>query len=138
MILKVNDYKFYCIETPGHTAGHMCLYEPEKKILISGDHLLFDISPNVSQWFEDSNPLDDYIQSLDKIYNLDVELVLPGHKAVFKNNKERVQELKSHHQIRIDEVLSILKNRDMDAYQVASEMEWDIPFKNWDLFPARG
>ena len=74
--------------------------------------------------------------NLDKIYNLDIGLVLPGHKAVFKNYKERIQELKHHHQIRIEEVLSILQNGTMDAYQVASKMNWDIPDKNWEHFPV--
>jgi glyoxylase-like metal-dependent hydrolase (beta-lactamase superfamily II) len=36
------------IETPGHSPGHCCLYEPNKRILFSGDHLLKEITPNVS------------------------------------------------------------------------------------------
>jgi len=45
--LTYGDYTFTCIETPGHTLGHICLYETAKKILISGDHVLIDISPNI-------------------------------------------------------------------------------------------
>jgi len=42
--LNVGEYKFICVETPGHTKGHICLYEPDKKILFSGDHILGNIT----------------------------------------------------------------------------------------------
>ena len=44
--ITVGDYSLMCIQTPGHSPGHLCLYDPEKKILFSGDHLLGDITPN--------------------------------------------------------------------------------------------
>ncbi|MFC1864970.1 MBL fold metallo-hydrolase, partial [Chloroflexota bacterium] len=43
--ISIGDYLFRCIESPGHTRGHICLYEPNKKILMSGDHILIDITP---------------------------------------------------------------------------------------------
>ena len=43
--VSIGDYLFKCIETPGHTKGHMCLYEPSKKLFVSGDHILIDITP---------------------------------------------------------------------------------------------
>jgi len=135
-IISVGDYSFKCIATPGHTNGHMCLYEPYKKILVAGDHILIDITPNISLWSEgDENPLGDYLASLDKVYDLDVELVLPGHRRRFENHKQRIDELKKHHETRANEVLSILKQGSQHAYQVASQMTWDMSYEHWHEFP---
>jgi len=133
--LSIGDYQFKCIETPGHTKGHMGLYEPQKKIFVSGDHLLNDITPNIQLWSDDWNPLKEYLASLDKVYELDIELVLPGHRSIFRNYRERIQELKGHHLKRLEEIISILKKGRKNAFQVASQMSWDITFDSWDLFP---
>lgn len=133
--ISVGGYLFECIETPGHTPGHICLYEPGKKILICGDHILFDITPNITLSVEERNPLKEYLTSLDKVYDLDVELVLPGHRSIFRNQKERIRELKQHHQTRLKEVISILGKGKQNAFQVASQMTWDIGYKSWDSFP---
>jgi len=133
--ISIGDYLFRCIETPGHTEGHICLYEPGKKIFICGDHILVDITPNITLSADGRNPLKEYLVSLDKVYDLDVELVLPGHRSIFKNQKERIRELKQHHQTRLREVISILGKGKQNAFQVASQMTWDIGYRSWDLFP---
>jgi glyoxylase-like metal-dependent hydrolase (beta-lactamase superfamily II) len=131
----IGDYSFRCIETPGHTPGHICLYEPSKKVFICGDHILFDITPNITLSVEDRNPLKEYLTSLDKVYDLDVELVLPGHRSIFRDQKERIRELKQHHQTRLKEVISILGKGKQNAFQVASQMTWAIGYNSWGLFP---
>ena len=133
--INIADYLFECVETPGHTKGHTCLYESNKKIFISGDHILVDITPNISLWSDNESPLDQYLSSLDKVSGLDVELILPGHRRIFKDYKERIEELKHHHQLRLDEVLSILEKGEHNAFQVASKMTWDMSYKSWELFP---
>jgi len=133
--INVGDYLFECIETPGHTEGHICLYEPNKKIFICGDHILVDITPNITLSSEERNPLKEYLASLDKVYDLDVELVLPGHRSIFGNHKERIRELKQHHQTRLEEIITILKKGKQNVFQTASQMTWDINYKSWDLFP---
>jgi glyoxylase-like metal-dependent hydrolase (beta-lactamase superfamily II) len=52
------------------TLGHTCLYEADKKILVSGDHILIDISPNIQCWEEGWNPLKSYMESLKKTWDL--------------------------------------------------------------------
>ena len=134
--VEIGEYGFICVETPGHTRGHMCLFEPDRKILFSGDHILGDITPNIQSWSDEWNPLREYLFSLDKVYEMDVEVVLPGHRSIFKNCRERIQELKSHHRKRAEEVLSILEKGSRNAFQVASQMSWDIISESWDLFPV--
>jgi glyoxylase-like metal-dependent hydrolase (beta-lactamase superfamily II) len=130
------DYRFTCVQTPGHTRGHMCLYEPAGKVLVCGDHILHDITPNIQCWSGKENPLKSYLESLDKVYELEVDLALPGHRSLFRNCKERIEELKRHHQERADEVLSILGKDAKHAFQVASEMTWDIVCESWGRFPV--
>jgi glyoxylase-like metal-dependent hydrolase (beta-lactamase superfamily II) len=132
----IGEYRFRCVETPGHTMGHMCLYEPNKKILVSGDHILGDITPNIQSWSDEGNPLLSYLRSLDKVYELAVEVVLPGHRSIFRGCRERIEEIKDHHQKRADEILTILKNGSRNAFEVASEMTWDITWESWDRFPV--
>jgi len=133
--ISIGEYLFKGVATPGHTRGHMCLYEPDKRFLVSGDHILGDITPNIQSWSDQGNPLYEYLSSLDKVYELDVEVALPGHRGILKNFRERIRELKKHHQKRAQEVLFILEKGSKNAFQVASEMKWDINAKSWDLFP---
>ena len=134
-IVTIGDYQFKCFETPGHTKGHMCLYESKKGIFVAGDHLLNDITPNIQLWSDDWDPLKEYLASLDKVNELAIELVLPGHRSIFRNYKERIQELKDHHQKRLKEIISILAKGQENAFQIASQMGWDITYDSWDLFP---
>ncbi len=134
--LRIGEYLFKSVETPGHTRGHICLYEPAQKLLVAGDHILNDITPNIQCWRNQDNPLKNYLASLDKVSELEVDLVLPGHRRLFRDHRERIEELKTHHQNRLDEVLSILDKGSKNAFQVASEMTWDIDCDSWDLFPA--
>ncbi len=135
--ISIGNYAFRCLETPGHTQGHMCLYEPSKKIFVAGDHILADISPHIQLSFDEWNPLKKYLESLDKVYGLDIGLVLPGHRRIFRDCKERIQELRHHHQNRLDEVISTLRKGEKNAFQIASQMSWDIIkyYDSWELFP---
>ena len=134
--LTVGDYHFTCIQTPGHTQGHTCLHESDKRFLIAGDHLLEDITPNIQCWAEDSDPLKDYLESLDKVRPLKVDRVLPGHRRLFENYTGRIDELKHHHEQRLREVADILiKDSALSAFDVASKMKWDIMANSWEDFP---
>ena len=135
-VISIGDYLFKCVETPGHTRGHMCLYEEKHKILVAGDHVLADITPNISLWSDDRNPLDEYVCSLDKVYELDIRLVLPGHRSLIKDCRKRIQELKHHHQTRINEIISLLEKGSRNAYKLASEMTWDLTYDSWEEFPV--
>lgn len=134
--IDVADYHFKCVTTPGHTLGHTCLYDQDKKILLAGDHVLIDITPNIQCWSDTANPLKDYLASLDKVQRLQIDLVLPGHRRLIDNPKARIGELKKHHALRLDEVLTVLKKGPMSAFQMAAHMTWDIDCESWDQFPV--
>lgn len=135
--LEIGDYHFKVFSTPGHTRGHLCLYEPHKELFFSGDHLLNDITPNISLFDADTNPLKQYLDSLDKTSQLDISLVLPGHRRVFEDYQGRIKELKLHHQARTQEVLDILSKQTLNGYQVSSRMTWDLTYKTFEEFPVQ-
>jgi glyoxylase-like metal-dependent hydrolase (beta-lactamase superfamily II) len=69
-------------ETPGHAPSHVCLYQPERRLLISGDHLL----GRISLFFEHGNspdPVAEFLDSLDRVQGLGARLALSGHGKPF-------------------------------------------------------
>lgn len=135
--VDIGQYHFKCVQTPGHTRGHMCLYDVSKKLLFSGDHILIDITPNIACFSAQEDPLHDYLASLDRVYQLDVTMTLPGHRRIMDDHRARIEELRVHHRHRADEVLEILKKGDsQNAFQIASQMTWDITYPSWDMFPV--
>jgi glyoxylase-like metal-dependent hydrolase (beta-lactamase superfamily II) len=133
--IQIGKFSFRCLETPGHSGGHICLYEPRTKILFSGDHILESITPNIGLVLEVENPLQRYIESLDKINAYEVTKVLPGHRQPFQDHRKRIAELKKHHETRANEVISILRHGTQSGYEVASQMTWDINYDTWEEFP---
>jgi glyoxylase-like metal-dependent hydrolase (beta-lactamase superfamily II) len=135
--INIGDYSFRCIETPGHTPGHMCLYEASKKIFVSGDHILFDITPNITMWLQLDDSLRHYLASLEKVSVLDVNMVLPGHRSMWHEHKQRIGELQQHHKDRLEEAFLALQGGAKNAWQVAPYISWDIDCKSWDDFPPQ-
>ncbi|MBI1886389.1 MAG: MBL fold metallo-hydrolase [Chloroflexi bacterium] len=123
------------IWTPGHSSGHICLYERNRKAFLSGDHILNPITPNIGLHAEAmGNPLADYLSSLREVREYDVELVLPAHGDEFRGFRERIDELLGHHEERLAEIRSVLAKGLRTAYQIASRMSWNAE-GSWDELP---
>lgn len=105
------NYEYEIIQTPGHSPGLITFYNHEIKVLLGTDHLLGKITPNISYWLRrNNNPLKEYLDSLDRIYDLEIEFVLPSHGKPFSKAKERIEEIKKHHDIRLERILKAVKN----------------------------
>lgn len=133
--IEIGKYSFRCVSTPGHTPGHMCLYEAGKKILVAGDHILFDITPNIAWWPHFENPLKRYLESLKKIDSFDIALLLPAHRRLLKDHHKRIQELQEHHRLRLNEILTTLREGAKTSYQIAPHITWDLDADSWEEFP---
>lgn len=94
--------EWIAVHTPGHTADHLCLYDPETGTMLSGDHVLPTITPHISGLIG-NDPLLQFFQSLDKVAEItDARTVLPAHGHPFGNLAVRVAEIKQHHLDRLD------------------------------------
>ncbi|HLH39756.1 MAG TPA: MBL fold metallo-hydrolase [Bryobacteraceae bacterium] len=90
--------------TPGHSPGHICFYSAEHRYLISGDHLLQFITPNIG-WHPNADMLASYLDSLERLERFDVDLVVPSHGRAFRGHRERIRQTTDHHQFRCGEIL---------------------------------
>jgi glyoxylase-like metal-dependent hydrolase (beta-lactamase superfamily II) len=125
--ITLGDYTFEVIWTPGHTPGHICLYERDRKVLLTGDHILPKITSNVSLHPEATgNPLDDYIRSLERVEDLDARVVLPGHQWTIYDLKGRVREIKRHHEERLEAMRQAIGTEMKSAYDVAAGVPWQV------------
>jgi len=70
------------IETPGHAPSHVCLHQPDRRLLISGDHLLGRVSLFYDYGWT-PNPAGEFLTSLDAVEGLDARLCLSGHGRPF-------------------------------------------------------
>jgi len=139
--ITIGGFQFQVLWTPGHSSGHICLYEPSKRLLLAGDLVLSTITPNISlHALSRSNPLGDYFDSLRKVGQLEVNMVLPGHGNVFHNLKERIDEIIHHHQERLGQMGKLLEGGPKTAYEVASGIPWLSPpilFGELEALPKR-
>jgi glyoxylase-like metal-dependent hydrolase (beta-lactamase superfamily II) len=134
--LSYGNFRLECVWTPGHTPGHVCLFDKDQGIFFSGDHVLFDITPNITAWATLPNSLQHYMNSLLRIRDCPVRVTLTGHRENDGVLSERVAQLIAHHKNRLANVERILEDQPgLNGYEVASCMNWDIRAKNWADFP---
>jgi glyoxylase-like metal-dependent hydrolase (beta-lactamase superfamily II) len=99
--LELEGAAWQALEVEGHADGHLCLWNADEGILISGDQVLPAISPNISISFRDpeANPLHAYLRSLERLRRLPADtLVLPSHGLPFYGLHRRIDDLRAHHE----------------------------------------
>lgn len=123
-----NSNKLKVIWTPGHAAGHVCIFDTNHKYLFSGDHILSRITPHIGSFmmnpalkseYDLTNILDYYLKSLDKIDKMNPKIIFPAHQEVIYNPHERILEIKKHHDIRLHEISSIIKNNPLTPFRIS-------------------
>ncbi|HEX4109664.1 MAG TPA: MBL fold metallo-hydrolase [Solirubrobacteraceae bacterium] len=105
-------------ETPGHAPSHVCLYQPDRRVLISGDHLL----GRISQYFDygwSRDPIGEFLHSLDIVEALDARLALSGHGRTFTDVEAHIQANRALLHERLDGARRALPGREMTAFELA-------------------
>jgi glyoxylase-like metal-dependent hydrolase (beta-lactamase superfamily II) len=104
--MKFARREWMALHTPGHTHDHLCLFDPENGVLLSGDHVLPTITPHISGLTAHGDPLTLFFDSLDKIgrFSDQINISLPAHGNPFTNTGERVQQIKDHHADRLQKI----------------------------------
>lgn len=119
-ILEVGKRQFRLLLAQGHADGQLLFYDERDALLLSGDHVLMQITPNIGIWTEtDPHPLRRYLESLAALRSLPVRLALPGHKALIHDWSGRIRELEQHHDERLQHTLNAVCRGHVDAYSVA-------------------
>lgn len=120
-------FEFQVLWTPGHSPGHVCLYDASRRLFISGDHVLPGITSHIGVAPRSGfNPLGEYIDSLIRLQTLDVDLVLPSHGPPVKGFYRRVKQILAHHRTRKSEIRRLLGARGgtANAFELATAMSW--------------
>ncbi|HJX38223.1 MAG TPA: MBL fold metallo-hydrolase, partial [Anaerolineae bacterium] len=122
--LQMGSRTWRALHTPGHALGHLCFYHQDSGLLLSGDHLLRDITANPvletprPGQTERPRSLPAYLQSLRRIRELEVRKVLPGHGEPVYDHRALVDEILVHHEVRGGLILQILRTSDRTVYDL--------------------
>jgi glyoxylase-like metal-dependent hydrolase (beta-lactamase superfamily II) len=137
--IELPGWSLRTIWTPGHSPGHVCFFSEKHKLLISGDHVLPRITPNISVHAQqNSNPLGDFLASLLKVQNLGTEEVLPAHEYRFADLQSRLEELIAHHADRLAEIEQVLADHPgSTAWEITLRLHWSRPWDEIQTFMQR-
>ncbi|MFF4129609.1 MBL fold metallo-hydrolase [Microbispora rosea] len=133
--LDLPGWNLRAMWTPGHSPGHLCFVEPERRLLFSGDHVLARITSMVAVHPQSTaNPLADYLDALRAVGKLDVEEVLPAHEYRFLELEKRVDYVIGHHEERLAEVRRVVAEGDgSTCWDIATRLTWS---RSWEEIPA--
>ncbi len=110
-VLELAGREWFVVHTPGHTADHFCLHDPETGLFLAGDHVLPTITPHISGISTSPDPLKSFFYSLDRVGEIQgVKKVLPAHGHPFHDLKARTEAIKRHHHERLEQVKSICRD----------------------------
>src|SRR6266700_5271871 len=135
-LADVPGWRLRAVHTPGHTPGHLCFVDELSQRLFAGDHILPRITPNISVFaVERAQPLADYLESLAKVRDLDVDEVMPAHEWRFRGLAQRADDIAAHHERRLAELLAaIAANPDATSWDLAGQLTWS---RSWDQYSGR-
>ena len=121
--LVVGEDRWEVIHTPGHSLGHVCLWSPAHRVLLSGDHLLPGITPPVT--FErgfDADPLRSYLESLRRVAALGPRLVFPGHGRPFGDAVGRIEAIIRNKLRRLESIRRAIEERPSTVTELADRL----------------
>jgi glyoxylase-like metal-dependent hydrolase (beta-lactamase superfamily II) len=108
-------------ETPGHAPSHVCLSQTERRLLVSGDHVLGRISLYFDYgWTPD--PLGEFLASLDRVERLDARLALSGHGKPFVDVPGHIEANRKLIGERLEATVTALGDRPRTAGEIAPEI----------------
>jgi len=104
--LRVGSVNLRIVHTPGHTAGHVCVFLEEDRVLFSGDNVLGMGTTAIAPPPHGDMP--QYLASLRKMRGLDAALLCPGHGPMVKEANRKIQELLDHRRERDEQILRFI------------------------------
>ncbi|MFX1325393.1 MAG: MBL fold metallo-hydrolase, partial [Promethearchaeota archaeon] len=126
--ISINSNVLKIIWTPGHSIGHICVFDEQTKYLFSGDHILSRITPHIGAFLPNpitdgsdnfTNILDLYLKSLDRIDQLHPKIIFPAHQEIIYNPHERIVDIKRHHTNRLIEIAKAIENEPRTPFRIS-------------------
>jgi glyoxylase-like metal-dependent hydrolase (beta-lactamase superfamily II) len=102
-------------ETPGHAPSHVCMFQPEHRMLISGDHLLGRVSLYYDYGYS-PDPAGEFLQSLDVVEQLDARLCLSGHGRTFTDVQGHIEANRALVHERIEKIHEVISRGEITAF----------------------
>lgn len=124
-VIQLGCDEWQVLHTPGHTGGVICLYQRRRRLLISSDHLLRDISSNpivdppAPGEKEPPRRLMQYLEQLRRVAELNVVLALPGHGPPITDHRTLIRQRLSFHEERAGRILQMLDEEALTAHEIA-------------------
>lgn len=133
--IQLGSRQFKTIHTPGHSDGQLIFYDEADKLMLSGDHVLMKITPNIGSWPQtEANPLGRFMDSLKSLIDLDVRQALPGHKWLIDDWSGRIGELIAHHDKRLIHTLEAVDGDTQTVYDIAIKV---FPIERFTIHEMR-
>ncbi len=107
-VVMLAGREWFVLHTPGHTADHFCLHDPDNGTFVAGDHVLPTITPHIGGMSSSEDPLSSFLYSLDRVAEITgVKQVLPAHGHPFTDLHDRAHAIKRHHFERLERIKEI-------------------------------
>jgi glyoxylase-like metal-dependent hydrolase (beta-lactamase superfamily II) len=114
-------------ETPGHAPSHVCFFQPERRLLISGDHLLGRISLFFDYGYS-PDPVGEFVNSLGVVERLGARLCLAGHGRTFTDVHAHIEGNRKLVAERSQRILAAMAPAPTTAFEIVPQIYDDVPF----------
>lgn len=106
-ILEKEEYSLEVVHTPGHASNHLCFILREEKFIFTGDHVMSGSTVVIGP---PDGSMKQYIDSLNKLKNYDMEKMAPGHGDILESPYQVADWIINHRLKREEKVFSALKD----------------------------
>ena len=123
-VVETEGATLRAVFTPGHAPDHLCYVLEEERALFTGDVVL---GAGTTVIPDDTGDLGQYMDSLHRLLELDLETIYPAHGPVIRNPKEKIREYIAHRELRERQILAALGDGPLDAMGIVKKIYVDVP-----------
>jgi endoribonuclease LACTB2 len=123
-VIEAEDTSLRAIFTPGHSPDHLCYYLEQERALFTGDVVL---GAGTTVIPDGTGDLGQYMDSLRRLLELDLETIYPAHGPVIRKPKEKIREYIAHRELRERQILGALADGPLDVTAIVRKIYYDVP-----------
>jgi endoribonuclease LACTB2 len=123
-VVETEGVTLRAVHTPGHAPDHLCYYLEEERALFTGDVVL---GAGTTVIPDDTGDLGEYMDSLHRLLELDLETIYPAHGPVIRNPREKIKEYIAHRELRERQVIAALKDEPLEPMAIVKKIYVDVP-----------